>query len=316
MRKNDNSRFSVYIISIALVIIFLSIDKIITKNEIANRYEPPINTSTQTKPAEQKKDVIKYNYPKKFEGRLPLSYSQQVSLYKLSKEKSAKGENAKKDLDKFRNQVLSQVGDNYLKELVKHPVVRFNENEFPIKVYIEKNPRMPNYYIPKVKEAFAAWNKATQGYLTFTYVKSKDNADIRYTFDDTSLSTCSKQEYIMAYTKTWYMGNKYKYANIKHSTKDCKGYYYQPQAFYQASVHEIGHALGLGLDNSHSKVKNDVMYYAVSKNGTNQPYEVSGISNRDVNTILFLYSIMPEIYNGFYKEEDVENMLYSPIFID
>lgn len=316
MKKNDRSRFSIFVVSIALMIIFLSIDKMTALNEKTQHNNTQVKTFIQNKPVEQKKDVLKYSYPKKFEGKLPISYYQQVDLYNLSKENTQKGENAKKEIEKFRNQVFSQVGDNYLKDLVKHPVVRLNENEFPIKVFNEKNPRIPNYYIPKVREAFAAWNKASLGYITFEFVNFKDEADIRYLFEDTSLSSCSKPEYQVAYTKTWYMGNKYKYAVIKHSTKDCKGYNYEPQVFYQTSIHEIGHALGLGLDNSHSKIKDDVMFYAVTKNNDDKYYEVRGISNRDVNTILLLYSIMPEIYNGFYKNEDVENMLFAPIFID
>lgn len=106
----------------------------------------------------------------------------------------------------------------------------------PIKVFIEENPKE---YI--MKKAFNKWESASNGLVSFEYVKSASLADINVEFtpklDGKTVGLCSYNGTVNGYfTKnTIYLARNENTFNRVLTTNE----------YYRIMLHEIGHAIGL-----------------------------------------------------------------------
>ena len=116
-----------------------------------------------------------------------------------------------------------------------------------------------------VREAFAAWS-AVSG-VTFVEVQDSPSANIRMGWQSGSQSDGRGDT--VAEATTWYIGNETQQVAIVFDSADLvtgswvqivngvhsSGYYYNEELFYDAALHEIGHAIGI----DHSDSPNAVM---------------------------------------------------------
>lgn len=184
---------------------------------------------------------------------------------------------------------------NYIDRSLKSgKLVRWNPSTFPLQVFVEDKPDLPDYYNKTVKKAFAQWQDSSDDFITFNFTDIEEYADIKCYFPDDYHSENDGQRMIAGITNFNYKNDKLEYAWINFASYDMNNKFRSEDALYSTALHEIGHALGIS---GHSINKNDVMY-PVTKHTKTQ------ISQNDINTLKLIYSIVPDITNKNYSEED------------
>ena len=173
------------------------------------------------------------------------------------------------------------VANSYIRGVIAQgDVTRWNKNSFPLSVYVQTNG-VPDYYVSAVKKAYMRWQSVTGGAVSFKFVSSPQNADMKcyFTSDFGNLS-----EDTVGYHQFKYMDDKIADSTIKFRLVDQNGKQFQNQVLYNVALHEIGHSLGLA---GHSSKSGDLMY-PVSKS---RNYD---FSKRDLTTLKLLYSMVPD----------------------
>lgn len=186
-----------------------------------------------------------------------------------------------------------KIGPNYISEVLNGGfVVRWNEDTFPLKIYVEKCAECPEYYQKEVFKAFKHWNAISDGYFTFEFVNSPENADIKVSFIDPDDRVCNGSLGLSGLQSFSYTNNLLTNVSIKLYKKDCSLNFYRSDLYAITAMHEIGHVLGL---NGHSPNEDDLMHSS-NLNGT------VDASAADLNTLRILYSIIPDITNAEISE--------------
>lgn len=195
---------------------------------------------------------------------------------------------------------------NYIERTLNNGnVIRWNPETFPLKVYIENSSELPQYFYEQVKSAFQEWQAASGKFFAFKYVNSPNGADIRCFFPKDFESEKFEDHATAGLTRMFYENGKIKYADITISAKNQRGELYKEENIFGIAVHEIGHALGI---HGHSLNKEDAMYPVIS---------TGKISEGDLNTLKLLYSIVPDISNKNFSQEEKEKFLsISDVFGD
>lgn len=235
------------------------------------------------------KDLIKHN-----EVTNPITnnekVSEQQSSFPISNLKDILISN---DIYQNRKILNEKIGQNYISEVLNGGfVIRWNEDSFPLKIYVSKCSGCPEYYETAVYKAFEQWNVVTDGYFTFKFVQKPENADIRVSFIDIDGRVCSGSMGLAGLQSFSYTNNLLTNVSIKLYKKDCSSNFYRSDLYATTVMHEIGHVLGLG---GHSPNENDLMY---SSHITN----LIKPSVADINTLRILYSIIPDITNAEISE--------------
>ncbi|HEY9679114.1 MAG TPA: matrixin family metalloprotease [Drouetiella sp.] len=185
---------------------------------------------------------------------------------------------AKSNLEKHRK-VQSQVG-NYLAAVTRNAMMRWSSPD-KIRVFIKDGSDVSGYrpeFEESLRQAFDEWSESTSGTVAFIMVPSPDSTDMTVTWSSDLHSPALKAEAGLANTS--YGAHGLERADILLLTVDpFKEGPIGKNMLYNVCLHEIGHALGL---EGHSPTEGDIMYPAL---GVQQ-----GLSDRDINTVLALYS--------------------------
>ncbi len=188
------------------------------------------------------------------------------------------------------------VANSYIRGVIAQgDVTRWNKSSFPLGVYIQSNG-VPEYYVSAVKKAYLKWQTVTGGAVSFKFVSSPQNADMKcfFTYDFSNMS-----EDTVGYHQFKYMDDKIADSIIKFRVTDKNGNSFSSQILYNVALHEIGHSLGLA---GHSSKSGDLMYPVAQKRN----YD---ISKRDLTTLKLLYSMVPDCTDRPLSTSDKANLL-------
>ena len=236
-------------------------------------------------------------------------YENQKRLYEISQfddcDKASKL--ALDVLKNIRKQIGLQAGVNYIDNVfTEELIVRWN-NIHPVTYAITSENDISSEFLALTDKAFKKWQMALNNEITFKQNMITANIVIHITdkLPEDKTYTLKEASGVTVATVT---ENKLTRMDIYIKTKDKQGKEYSDDKLYALLLHEIGHALGLG---GHSASEYDVMNMEgdlIQKKV--QPQE---ISLRDLNTVLFLYKLIPDAINDNLAETAKNNLLYHPI---
>jgi TonB family protein len=182
-----------------------------------------------------------------------------------------------------------QVAVDYLTQANPGKFVRWPVNRIPLKVYIENAPGVPGWkpaFNVYMRDAFAAWVKASDGRLTFDMVGDPYHAKIVCHWvrtPDPSKFDNPREQGVTLF-KWLYERSNPKICNaqsaeiyiltVRRGTDDVL----DDESMRIVCLHELGHALGIA---GHSPYDDDIMYPML--NGTRK------LSPRDIASIRKLY---------------------------
>lgn len=201
----------------------------------------------------------------------------------------------------LKQSILYETGSNYLdKTFYGGKIARWNKAEFPIKVYIEDLPSMPNYYKKAFEEAAKIWENEGEGIIKIAFVDREKEANIVFKTKDRqeNIRKISNDEpTTLAFTKPTFDKDKFKKAEIIFFRKNIDGSMVKPYEVLNIAVHEFGHALGIW---GHSDDKNSVMYVFYDPKYKKR---TAFLNKQDKATLKLLYMVTPDFTNGNKKDE-------------
>lgn len=251
-------------------------------------------------------------------SKLEPDYTVQEALYKMANSKvddSAKTY-AKAYIIRLKTKLSDKFEENYIYNAIQNKdIIRWDKSSFPLKVYIEKKSDIPSYYSKNVEDAFSAWMNNID-FIKFVMTDSEKAANIVVKYIDYSGDECGEgvNNYVIA--TTFPDINKHhvleKMSITIHKT-NCFNKNFAPEEIYNASLHEIGHALGIM---GHSGTKGDVMYATSSAKYSfrrTEMYFRKSFTISDINTITLLYNLAPTVTN--IKNFNREGLYYAPLVL-
>ena len=178
--------------------------------------------------------------------------------------------------------IKAAVIDSYFRNVANSgKIVRWNKSTFPLKVYVQDSADVPEYYREVVMAAYQAWQRASEGIVSFEFVEEASDADMRCYFKNTDNK---KSIGVHSFTVS---GNKITASTIVFNKTDAKNHSLDSKQLYSSALQEIGHSLGL---TGASPSIYDVMYPIGTKFNTE-------ITTRDLKTLALVYSVKPDITN-------------------
>ena len=306
--------------SLLIVIIFLNIPFLyyslgknnLEKNQAVKAYKQ-LKKAYILRPKDKN---IRYYYVKSMTNLKPIA-SIQTEIFKFSqsKEDDAAKILAEHQVAQWKNNILSNIGDNYIEQAAfNNELLRWNTKTFPLKVKINVPISTPDYYRIEIEKAFTDWSIKT-GFLKFKFVDG-NKADIIINFNPLPDDICQDGicKYVVAYTTPKISGKILKSMTITMYDKDANGNYFSDKELYNTVLHEIGHALGIM---GHSYSSDDLMYISTKPeaNLTRYRSDFQYISEEDLNTINLLYKLIPDISNVSISKFDKEGLIYAPIVL-
>ena len=86
--------------------------------------------------------------------------------------------------------IKAAVIDSYFREVAANgKIIRWNKSMFPLKVYIQDSPDVPGYYREIVMSAYQAWQRASEGLVTFDFVETPEEAQMKCYFKNVNNQT-------------------------------------------------------------------------------------------------------------------------------
>ena len=175
--------------------------------------------------------------------------------------------------------------DNYLPKTISSEgeINTWNLDKMPLKVFFDMSKTPKSQYVSAFKNAFSAWQAVSDGMISFQYVTAKDNADVVVLI----LGAPPKADsFVLGHTNTLYSEGFINSATITMYSMDSKYNSLSVKDFYNVSLHEIGHMLGI---EGHSDNTNDIMFPSYDKAGASAT--MHALSERDINTFKAIYSL-------------------------
>ena len=82
--------------------------------------------------------------------------------------------------------VKAAVIDSYFRKVAANgKIIRWNKSTFPLKVYVQDSADVPEYYREVVMSAYQAWQRASEGLVSFDFVEDANDADMKCYFKNT-----------------------------------------------------------------------------------------------------------------------------------
>ncbi|MBE7704592.1 MAG: matrixin family metalloprotease [Cyanobacteria bacterium SIG29] len=240
-------------------------------------------------------------------SKMPLTYQNQKTLFEISQlDDSEKASDlAEQVLKKMRSTIIRAVGPNYIDNvLYEDQLIRFNNNK-PIPYHISTHISVPDYYISTVKEAFLNWQSATNGQISFVEVGNKSAAKIKVSFVNDFLIKGLEPAGYSAGSQPKIENNVLSYADIEIKNVDKSGKDFTQEGLLTIAQHEIGHALGLW---GHSADSKDIMHF--SGDYADMYSSKKEITNRDVNTLMLVYKMVPDVIDEPLTAEQYKDLIY------
>lgn len=179
--------------------------------------------------------------------------------------------------------IKAAVIDSYFRSVASSgKIIRWNKASMPLKVYVQDSADVPGYYREVVMSAYKAWQRASEGLVSFEFVESASGADMKCYFKNTD-----NKKSIGAHAFTL-SGDKITDSTIVFNKTDEKNHSLDSKQLFSSALQEIGHSLGL---TGKSKSIYDVMYPIGTKFNTE-------ITQRDLKTLGLLYSVVPDVTNA------------------
>ncbi len=179
--------------------------------------------------------------------------------------------------------IKAAVIDSYFRSVASSgKIIRWNKASMPLKVYVQDSADVPGYYREVVMSAYKAWQRASEGLVSFEFVESPSGADMKCYFKNTD-----NKKSIGAHAFT-ISGDKITDSTIIFNKTDEKSHSLDSKQLFSSALQEIGHSLGL---TGKSKSIYDVMYPIGTKFNTE-------ITQRDLKTLGLLYSVVPDVTNA------------------
>ena len=76
--------------------------------------------------------------------------------------------------------IKAAVIDSYFRNVAKNgKIIRWNKSTFPLKVYVQDSADVPDYYREVVMSAYQAWERASEGLVSFDFVEDASDADMK-----------------------------------------------------------------------------------------------------------------------------------------
>ncbi|MBR1775683.1 matrixin family metalloprotease [bacterium] len=190
--------------------------------------------------------------------------------------------------------IKAAVIDSYFRSVASNgKIIRWNKDSMPLRVYIQDSADVPGYYREIVMSAYQAWQRASEGLVSFEFVESPSEADMKCYFKNTDNK---KSIGVHAFTIN---GNRISDSTIVFNKTDDKNHSLDSKQLFSSALQEIGHSLGL---TGKSKSIYDVMYPIGTKFNTE-------ITQRDLKTLGLLYSVVPDITNAPLSSEESSQLL-------
>ena len=178
--------------------------------------------------------------------------------------------------------IKAAVIDSYFREIAANgKIVRWSKSSFPLKVFIQDTPDLPDYYREIVMSAFYSWQRASEGLVRFEIVEDEKDAQVKCYFRNNNNDDNSP----IGIQSFDVKGNTLVSSTINFKKVDSKRHNLDSKQLFSSALQEIGHTLGL---NGKSPSIYDVMYPIGTKFNTE-------ITARDLKSLALLYSVVPDV---------------------
>lgn len=188
--------------------------------------------------------------------------------------------------------IKAAVIDSYFRSVASNgKIIRWNKTSFPLKVYVQDSPDVPDYYREVVMSAYLSWQRASEGLVSFDFVETPNEADMKCFFKNSNNNVIGVQSFNVN-------GNVIKDSTIVFKKTDDKNHNLDSKQLFSSALQEIGRSLGL---TGKSSSIYDVMYPIGTKFNTE-------ITARDLKTLALVYSVVPDITNIQPTEQEKSQM--------
>lgn len=259
-------------------------------------------------------DKYKINYAESL-LKLPFSYKTQslISNFLELYEDKDYAYALKQKVKDFKSNLDYKIGVNYIDKVpMNNQILRWEDDAFPLTVYISTNSENHKQII---KRAFDYWTYATGNFVSFVYTNQSVDANISVIVESEAKSNCPEGGcyYAAALTSPDISNNILEGMNMTLYTTDPYGKAYSYDQFYRTTLHEIGHTLGIM---GHSDNPEDLMYSSGQHNVSEYFSEYrNALSRQDLNTLNYLYMIVPNVSNIPESKFNTVNKVHANIIL-
>ncbi|MFA7657911.1 MAG: tetratricopeptide repeat protein [Candidatus Gastranaerophilaceae bacterium] len=254
--------------------------------------------------------------------KLPPTLKVQKELYEISQENLSDSADliADRQISKWKNRISFDFGENYIEQVTfDNKILRWDKSKFPITVNVEStsSSQLPEYYEIGAKLAFVQWQISTNNFIRFKFVNNPQKSQIIVKFAPIAeRKNCSREEckYIVAYTMPTIKGNLLNKMDITFYKTNNLNQHFAEKEVYNTTLHEIGHALGIM---GHSYNKGNLMYMQSNQNIFFNKFRSNFqmISPQDLNTLMLLYRLAPDITNTPLSQFNTSHQIFAPIVL-